>query len=210
MSKKDIDKQRLLLLQARAGNTRALDELMSDLKPMVTTIARGYFLTNGDTADLIQEGMIGLYKAFLNYDLNSKVSFDTYASICIRRQMISAVRASLSQKNQPLNQYIGIGAQGGLILESGDPDLEYNTLKSDELSPEERVMLVERTRELKKRIKEALSDFELEVLKKYLTGASYREIAKSLDKTEKSIDNAIMRIKNKLKFLEEKNVSSTL
>ena len=124
--------------------------------------------------------------------------------------LASVVRASLSQKNQPLNQYIGIGAQGGLILEGGDPDLEYNTLKSDELSPEERVMLVERTRELKKRIKEVLSDFELEVLKKYLTGASYREIAKSLDKTEKSIDNAIMRIKNKLKFLEEKNVSSTL
>ncbi len=206
---KDIDKQRLLLLEARAGDARALDELMNDLRPMVKTIARGYFLTNGDTADLIQEGMIGLYKAFLSYDLESKATFSTYASICIRRQMISAVRTSLSQKNLPLNQYIGIGAQGGLILDGGEQDLEY-TLPSEELSPEERVMLVERTREIKKRIKATLSAFELEVLGKYLAGASYREIAKSLDKTEKSIDNAITRIKNKLKFLEGKDVSSAL
>ena len=206
---KDIDKQRLLLLEARAGDARALDELMNDLRPMVKTMARGYFLTNGDTADLIQEGMIGLYKAFLSYDLESKATFSTYASICIRRQMISAVRTSLSQKNLPLNQYIGIGAQGGLILDGGEQDLEY-TLPSEELSPEERVMLVERTREIKKRIKATLSAFELEVLGKYLAGASYREIAKSLDKTEKSIDNAITRIKNKLKFLEGKDVSSAL
>ena len=122
---KDIDKQRLLLLEARAGDARALDELMNDLRPMVKTMARGYFLTNGDTADLIQEGMIGLYKAFLSYDLESKATFSTYASICIRRQMISAVRTSLSQKNLPLNQYIGIGAQGGLILDGGEQDLEY-------------------------------------------------------------------------------------
>ena len=206
---KDIDKQRLLLLEARAGDARALDELMNDLRPMVKTIARGYFLTNGDTADLIQEGMIGLYKAFLSYDLESKATFSTYASICIRRQMISAVRTSLSQKNLPLNQYIGIGAQGGLILDGGEQDLEY-TLPSEELSPEERVMLVERTREIKKQIKATLSAFELEVLGKYLAGASYKEIAKSLDKTEKSIDNAITRIKNKLKFLEGKDVSSAL
>lgn len=207
MSKKDIDAQRLLLLQARAGDSRALDELMTSLRPMVTRIARGYFLTNGDSSDLIQEGMLGLYKAFLNYNLDSPVSFDAYAAICIRRQVISAVRSSLSKKNMPLNQYIGIGAQGGLIVEhpeqfDEDEDFEF-PLPSEELSPEERVVLYERTRELQERIKSVLSDFELQVLRQYLHGASYREIAKSLDKNAKSIDNAIMRIRTKLKFLEE-------
>ena len=208
LSKKDIDAQRLLLLQARAGDSRALDELMTSLRPMVTRIARGYFLTNGDSSDLIQEGMLGLYKAFLNYNLDSPVSFDAYAAICIRRQVISAVRSSLSKKNMPLNQYIGIGAQGGLIVEhpeqfDEDEDFEF-PLPSEELSPEERVVLYERTRELQERIKSVLSDFELQVLRQYLHGASYREIANSLDKSEKSVDNAIMRIRNKLKFLEEK------
>lgn len=205
MEKSKIDEQRLLLLEARAGNGVALDKLMESLKPTVTRIARGYFLTNGDSSDLIQEGMIGLYKAFLNYNLDSPVTFEQYASTCIRRQVISAVRASLNQKNLPLNKYIGIGAQGGLMVrqnEENDDDYEY-VLPSEELTPEEKVLLIEHTQELQKKIKETLSDFELAVLNRYLRGESYKEIATSLDKNEKSIDNAIMRIKSKLKFLED-------
>ncbi|MBQ7978023.1 MAG: sigma-70 family RNA polymerase sigma factor [Clostridia bacterium] len=206
MEKSKIDEQRLLLLEARAGDLKSLDSLMESLKPTVTRIARSYFLTNGDSSDLIQEGMIGLYKAFLNYRLDSPVSFEQYATTCIRRQVISAVRSSLNQKNMPLNQYIGIGAQGGLMIENGDEieddDFEY-VLPSEELTPEEKVLLIERTQELEKQIKSTLSEFELVVLNKYLRGESYKEIAKSLDKNEKSIDNAIMRIKTKLKFLED-------
>lgn len=205
MEKSKIDEQRLLLLEARAGSSSALDKLMESLKPTVTRIARGYFLTNGDSSDLIQEGMIGLYKAFLNYNLDSPVTFEQYATVCIRRQVVSAVRTSLSQKNLPLNKYIGIGAQGGLIIKPQDDenedDFEY-ILPSEELTPEEKVLLLERTRELEKKIKKALSEFELAVLNRYLRGESYKEIAISLDKNEKSIDNAIMRIKSKLKFLE--------
>ena len=132
----------------------------------------------------------------------------TYASTCVRRQMISAVRVSLNKKNLPLSSYIGIGGQGGLIVENidsqegEDDEIEY-TIPSEDLTPEERVMLAERNAELKKRIDEALSGFEKEVLVHYLNGESYKQIAKLLDKNEKSIDNAIVRIKSKLKFLEK-------
>ena len=122
MDKTQIDEQRLLLLDARAGDTKALDELMERLRPMVTRISRGYFLTNGDSSDLIQEGMLGLYKAFLNYKLDSPVSFEHYAQTCVRRQIINAVRASLSKKNMPLFGYIGIGSQGGLMLSQHETD----------------------------------------------------------------------------------------
>ena len=197
-----------LLPKAREGDEVALEKIMLSLKPMVNRLARGYFLTNGDNADLIQEGMIGLYKAILNYKLDSEVSFVTYASTCVRRQMISAVRVSLNKKNLPLSSYIGIGGQGGLIVENidsqegEDDEIEY-AIPSEDLTPEERVMLIERNAELKKRIDEALSGFEKEVLAHYLNGESYKQIAKLLDKNEKSIDNAIVRIKSKLKFLEK-------
>ena len=201
------DEQRELIKRAREGNDDALEELLITLKPMVYRLARGYFLTNGDSADLIQEGMIGVYKAFLSYDLNSDVSFSSFASTCVRRQMISAVRISLSKKNLPLNQYVGIGVQGGLIIENDniesteDDEFEY-MIPSLELTPEERMLLHERNVELRKYIKENLSEFEQHVLKLYLEGESYKQIAKLLDKNEKSVDNAIVRIKSKLKILE--------
>ena len=206
MDKSQIDEQRLLLLEARAGNSKALDELMERLRPMVTRIARGYFLTNGDSSDLIQEGMLGLYKAFLSYRLDSPVTFEHYAGTCVRRQIINAVRTSLNKKNLPLYNYMSIGAQGGVLLESNDTDedsedFEY-ALPSAELSPEERVMILERSREINRYLADNLSEFERKVLKLYLDGASYKVIAKTLDKTVKSIDNAILRIKNKLKNLE--------
>jgi len=197
-----------LLSKARNGDELALEQIMISLKPMVNRIARGYFLTNGDSADLIQEGMIGVYKAILSYKLDSEVGFVTFASTCVRRQMISAVRVSLNKKNLPLSSYIGIGGQGGLIVDklntedTEDDDFEY-MIPSEELTPEERVMLHERNVELNKRIDEVLSDFEKSVLSHYLNGESYKQIAKLLDKNEKSIDNAIVRIKSKLKFLEK-------
>ncbi|MBR4270616.1 MAG: sigma-70 family RNA polymerase sigma factor [Clostridia bacterium] len=204
----DIDKQRELIKHARDGDNEALEELLITLKPMVSKLARGYFLTNGDNADLIQEGMIGVYKAFLSYNLDSEISFSSFAATCVRRQMISAVRVSLNKKNLPLNQYVGIGVQGGLIVEkdnidsTDDDDFEY-MIPSEELTPEERIMLHERNMELNKYIQENLSEFEQNVLKYYLDGESYKQIAKLLDKNEKSVDNAIVRIKSKLKFLEK-------
>jgi len=195
------------LAKARDGDEDAIEEIMFSLKPMVNRLARGYFLTNGDSADLIQEGLIGLYKAILSYNLDGEVSFSTYAATCVRRQMISAVRTSLNKKNLPLNSYIGIGAQGGLLMDNphedefDDEEIEY-MIPSEELTPEERLELIDRNNELNRRIEEALSEFERNVLTLYLNGESYKQIAKLLDKNEKSIDNAIVRIKSKLKFLE--------
>ena len=195
------------LAKARDGDEDAIEEIMLSLKPMVNRLARGYFLTNGDSADLIQEGLIGLYKAILSFNLDGEVSFPTYAATCVRRQMISAVRTSLNKKNLPLNSYIGIGAQGGLLMDNphedefDDEEIEY-MIPSEELTPEERLELIDRNNELNRRIEEALSEFERNVLTLYLNGESYKQIAKLLDKNEKSIDNAIVRIKSKLKFLE--------
>ena len=196
------------LKKARNGDDVAIEDIMLALKPMVSRLARGYFLTNGDSADLIQEGMIGLYKAMLSFNLDGDISFPAYAATCVRRQMISAVRSSLNKKNLPLNSYIGIGVQGGLIMDklnesdSEDDEMEY-MIPSEELTPEERVVLYERNLELQNRISESLSEFEQRVLEFYLNGESYKQIAKLLDKNEKSIDNAIVRIKSKLKFLEK-------
>ncbi len=195
------------LSKARNGDEEAIEDIMLALKPMVNRLARSYFLTNGDSADLIQEGLIGLYKAILSFNLDSEVNFPSYAATCVRRQMISAVRTSLNKKNLPLNSYIGIGAQGGLLVDSpreddfDEDEIEY-MIPSEELTPEERLELIERNTELNKRIEEALSEFERNVLSLYLNGESYKQIAKLLDKNEKSIDNAIVRIKSKLKFLE--------
>ena len=203
MNKAKNDEHRLLLLEARAGKIDALEKLMNEFKPLVTKVARRYFLLNGDDADLIQEGMIGLYKAFLNYRLDSDTSFESYATTCIKRNVISAVRASQNQKNLPLNNSVGVGAQGGLDLLQDDDLNDFEvSLPSDELSPEDRIVLKEQREEIVKKIKSLLSDFEIKVLKRYLDGESYKEIAKQLDKNEKSIDNAIMRIKSKLKVLE--------
>ncbi len=190
------------MLQARAGDTEALEQLMNEFKPLVTKIARKFFLLNGDDADLIQEGMIGLYKAFLNYRLDSDSSFEAYAITCIRRNVISAVRASLTQKNQPLNTSLGLGAQGGLDINDEDMTEFEIALPSEELSPEEKMMQNEQRKEIWATIKQNLSEYEFLVLKLYLNGESYKEIAKQLDKNEKSIDNAIVRIKSKLKILE--------
>ncbi len=190
-------------MQARAGDTNALEQLMNEFKPLVIKIARKFFLLNGDDADLIQEGMIGLYKAFLNYRIDSDTSFETYAITCIRRNVISAVRASVTLKNQPLNTSLGLGTQGGLDINDDELSEFEITLPSEELSPEEKMVQNEREKEIWAIIKQKLSDYELLVLKLYLDGKSYREIAKQLDKNEKSIDNAIVRIKSKLRVLEE-------
>ena len=135
--------------------------------------------------------------------MDSDTSFESYATTCIKRNVISAVRASQNQKNLPLNNSIGLGAQGGLDLLQDDDLNDFEvSLPSDELSPEDRIVLKEQREEIVKKIKSLLSDFEIKVLKRYLDGESYKEIAKQLDKNEKSIDNAIMRIKSKLKVLE--------
>lgn len=197
MVKNKDDDYRLLLLEAKAGNEASLERLLDELKPMVNSIARRYFLNGGDTADLVQEGMVGLYKAFLNYDITLDSPFYPYAKRCVASQVISAVRSSMAQKNSPLSEYTSL-SQFALNEEE-----DTEGFPSEDQTPEEIFENREHNIELSKSIKKSLSDFEWQVLKLFLAGYSYKYIAKQLDKNEKSIDNAIVRIKSKLKYLEK-------
>ncbi len=196
-----------LVTIARAGDTNSLDDLLAKYKPLVNAIARKYFLIGAGTDDLVQEGMIGLYKAYLSYKIDSNASFKTYAGVCITRQIETAVRTSNRNKNLPLNTYFSISNQGKVIVQqrnNSDDDGEDETgiyISSSTLSPEESVLFKERISEINSLIEKALSTFEKAVLKQYMTGRNYIEIAQNLKRDAKSIDNALNRIKIKLKFL---------
>lgn len=192
-----------LLLKARAGDDLALEELINIYRPVVNRITRGYFLTNGDDEDLVQEGMIGLYKAIQTFSLSSEAKFQTFAYLCIKRQVLQAVRSSLSSKNAPLNNYLSIDSHGAISFVNADEEDEETEfyIPSEEPSPEDNVIKKETLSELDKKIRSALSKYEYAVLVYYLKGFSYKQIGIMLDKNAKSVDNAIERIRNKLEFL---------
>ena len=192
-----------LLLKARAGDDLALEELINIYKPVVNRITRGYFLTNGDDEDLVQEGMIGLYKAIQTFSLSSEAKFQTFAYLCIKRQVLQAVRSSLSSKNAPLNNYLSIDSHGAISFVNADEEDEETEfyIPSEEPSPEDNVIKKETLSELDKKIRSALSKYEYAVLVYYLKGFSYKQIGIMLDKNAKSVDNAIERIRSKLEFL---------
>ena len=197
-----------LISKARSGDEKALNKLMTAYKSLVTSITRKYFLINAEQSDLVQEGMLGLFNAYRTYKFDSGVSFKTYASLCIKRQVQSAFIKNNRQKNQMLNTYFSINNQGKILL-SHTQDKE-NVLEDDNgfyleaknLSPEESVLFREKLNELGRKIDESLSGFEKKVLRYYMSGLNYIEIANKLKKDSKSIDNALSRIKIKLKFLK--------
>lgn len=194
-----------LLLKARGGDDFSLDQLMLMYTPLVNKIARKYFLVGAGLDDLIQEGMIGLYKAFLGYKDEALSSFKTFATLCITRQIQSAVKLANRNKNIPLNAYFSINNQGMVVISTplkADSVEEGIYIPSGELSPEENVLNEERVAEINKEIEKCLSDFEKKVLKHFISGKNYIEIAQILVKDPKSIDNALNRIKIKLRFLK--------
>lgn len=199
--------EKILLKQAKQGNTDSLEKLIELYKSMVNSIVRGYFLIGGDNDDLVQEGMIGLYKAILSYDENCDTKFFTYSFLCVKRQVMGAVRASKRFKNMPLNRaYISINNQGMLLFGNSDEENDDGDecgifLSSEQLSPEEKFFEREQGVEITKKIKEMLSDFEFNVLALYLNGFSYADIGYKLNKDSKSIDNAINRLKKKLQSI---------
>jgi len=203
MATTKAEKDRMLLLRARAGENDSLEKLLDSFKPMVNSIARGYFLSSGDFEDLVQEGMIGLHKAFLTYDLNNAASFATFAHLCINRQVQSAIRKSKTNKNLPLKNYLSIDSHGMLVLGQNDDDNENFGIyiESDSPSPEDYLVMRETCDELNEKIKQKLSVLEFNVLALYLKGYNYQVIANKLGKDAKAVDNAIERIKAKLQFL---------
>ena len=191
---------RMLLLRARAQDNNSLEELFNRYRPLINAIARGYFLTDGDHDDLMQEGMIGLHKAILSYDINSNASFSTFAHLCITRQVQSAVRRSTKCNNTFLNNFLSIDPTGRVRL-SKDDEESIMYLTSDTPSPEDIVLLSEATSALDNSIREKLSALEYNVFNLYLQGYSYKDIASKLDKDIKAVGNAVERIRNKLQFL---------
>ncbi len=183
-----------LLESAQNGNQEAIKEIFDHYRNFVFLKAKNYFLIGADRDDLIQEGMIGLLKAIRAYDSENAASFKTFATICIKRQLITAIKSANSQKNMALNSAIGIYGEN-----SEDREVSYfKGLKSyKSYTPEEVYLTKEQIGGLKEYLIENLSDFELEVFRQMVLGHSYKEISITLDKKVKSVDNAIQRIKRK-------------
>lgn len=193
-----------LLKLAQSGNEKALNDLMEAYKPLVTVLARKYFLINATLDDLIQEGMLGLFKAFRSYKFDNSTSFKTYASLLIKRQIQSALIKNNRDKNLPLNTYFSINNQGKILLSVKNEDSENGEedngffITSNNLTPEENMLFKEKITEVDSYINSILSSYEKRVLQYYIKGLNYVEIAKILKKEPKSIDNALRRIKIKL------------
>lgn len=193
-----------LIVRYRDGDTDAMDFIFERYKHLVRKKAKAMFLAGGDNDDLIQEGMIGLYKAIRDYNTDREASFATFASMCINRQMITAVAASNCKKNMPLNTYVSYDMPAG-----GDEDSDMRLVdilqSQTELNPEKLLIDKEHNWDLKSRLKEVLSTFEQQVLTYYLEGMDYTAIAKKMQKPPKSVDNALQRIRSKAARLTLEN-----
>lgn len=189
-----------LIARLRDGESEIADYLINKYKDLVRLKARSMFILGGDSEDLIQEGMIGLFKALRDYDFGRDASFSTFADLCVSRQMYTAVQASNRQKHSPLNTYISLYAsQNEGERKSEDADFLHFLGAEESASPLDILIDRENIDSLEKKIDEVLSPFEKEVLELRLTGIGYVEIARILGKDEKSTDNALQRIKAKIR-----------
>ncbi len=181
-----------LIRRLRAGEHEIMDYLMEKYKDLVRKEAHAMYLLGGENDDLIQEGMIGLFKAVRDYDLSQEASFYSFAKLCISRQMYSAIEASKRKKHSPLNSYIS-------LYETGDDRAALiETMESNrETNPEELMISKEFASLLESQLEEQLSDLENKVLYLHLLGTDYKTIARLLDKSVKAVDNALQRIKAK-------------
>lgn len=188
-----------LLIRLRDGEDSVTEYIMNKYKNLVRSKAKSMYILGADGDDLIQEGMIGLFKAVRDYDSGRDASFATFADLCVSRQMYTAVQASRRQKHIPLNTYISLYGSAGTNREGEEEELVNVLAARSGQSPEEMVIDRENVAQLEKTIEKELSIFEKQVLDLYLTGMSYQQIAKVLGKDDKSTDNALQRIKTKLK-----------
>lgn len=181
---------------AKAGDSRAQEHLIKKYKNFVRGKARSYFLIGADREDIIQEGMIGLFKAIRDYQPDKIASFKAFAELCITRQMITAIKTATRQKHIPLNSYISLNKP--MYDDESERTLLDIVTGKVSTNPEELVISKEEFDSMEAKIGEVLSDLELQVLTYYLDGKSYQEIAENLDRHVKSIDNALQRVKRKL------------
>ena len=191
-----------LILRLRDGEEAITDYIMDKYKNMVRSKAKSMYILGADREDLIQEGMIGLFKAVRDYDTGRDASFFTFADLCVSRQIYTAIQAAGRQKHMPLNTYVSLyadGADGEDGLREAERGLLESTASRLEQNPEELLIDRENVKRLEEVMEKELSSFEKQVLDLYLTGMKYSQIARVLGKDDKSTDNALQRIKAKLK-----------
>ncbi len=183
------------------GDKSATEYILDKYKNFVKAVVRMYFLVGADRDDVVQEGMIGLFKAIRDFDNTKQTSFKSFAEICVRRQVLTAIKNATRQKHMPLNSYISLSKPA--YDDENSEDTLMDTLSVNESTdPEELFIGKENIEILGVKIEENLSKLEKEVLKMYLNGISYQEIASIMGRTPKSIDNALQRVKKKLeKFI---------
>ncbi|GFI15983.1 RNA polymerase sigma-H factor [Lachnospiraceae bacterium] len=191
-----------LIVRLRDGESAITDYIMDKYKNLVRSKAKSMYILGADREDLIQEGMIGLFKAVRDYDTGRDASFFTFADLCVSRQMYTAVQAAGRQKHAPLNTYISLYANASENdgTEKGEEWELIDSLISQAVrNPEELLIDKENVEHLERAMEKELSAFEKQVLDLYLTGMKYSQIAKVLGRDDKSTDNALQRMKAKLK-----------
>ena len=199
MAKYNRSTDEQLIRRLRNGEKEIMDYLMEKYKNLVRKEANAMYLLGGENDDLIQEGMIGLFKAVQDYDPAKEASFFSFAKLCITRQMYSAIEASKRKKHSPLNSYISLYETGE------DKTALIETMEAaGETNPEELMISQEYARLLESKLEEQLSDLESRVLYLHLLGTDYKTIARLLDKSAKTVDNALQRIKAKTEKILER------
>ncbi|MGI6406262.1 MAG: RNA polymerase sporulation sigma factor SigH [Syntrophaceticus sp.] len=188
---------------AKCGREIALEHLINKYKNFVRAKARSYFLIGADREDIIQEGMIGLYKAIRDFRGDKLSSFRAFAELCITRQIITAIKTATRQKHIPLNSYVSLNKP--IYDEDSDRTL-LDVISGNKVSdPEELIISKEELNDIEDKMREILSPLEWKVLMAYLEGKSYQEMALELNRHVKSIDNALQRVKRKLeRYLEKR------
>lgn len=185
-----------IVLEAKNGNTRAQEYIISKYENFVKAKARSYFLIGADKEDIYQEGMIGLYKAIRDFNAEKSNTFKSFAELCITRQIITAIKTATRQKHIPLNTYISLNKP---VSDDESDRTLLDIISSIKITdPEELIISQEQKEYIEDEISKVLSELEMEVLQSYLDGKSYQEIACDLDRHAKSIDNALQRVKRKL------------
>jgi RNA polymerase sporulation-specific sigma factor len=194
-----------IIQAAKNGDLKALELLMNRYKNFVRAKARSYYLIGADREDIIQEGMIGLFKAARDYRIDRPSSFKAFAELCITRQMITAIKTATRQKHIPLNSYISLNKP--MYDEESERTL-MDVISAQKLTnPEDLMICREELGSIEDKIGDILSDLELKVLTLYVNGRSYQEIAYEMNRHVKSIDNALQRVKRKLeRYLETRKL----
>lgn len=195
----------MLVKIAKNGDSLALDYLIRKYRNFVGAKSRAYFLIGADSEDIMQEGMIGLYKAIRDFKLDKRASFRMFAELCVTRQIITAIKTATRQKHIPLNSYISLNKP--VYDEQSDRTLIDFVDGMKITDPEDLVISKEQVENIEIKIGEVLSELEFEILKLYVGGRSYQEIAEMSNRDVKSIDNALQRVKRKLERCLELKMS---